>query len=83
MKVKMKLPAYKPTRYTLYLLVILSSVVVFDFVRAIMTGGFITIFGVMAFLLCAPTMFFLAHFLGNHDIEPAGRQRNRERFIGK
>lgn len=74
-------PTYKPTRYTLYLLIILLAVVIGDFVRAIMKGGFMSVFGLAALLLSAPTMFFLAHFLGNHDIEPAMRVRNRERFL--
>lgn len=79
----MRLPKYKPTRYTLYILIALVSIVTLDFTRAIMRGGFMSVFGVIALLLCAPTMFFLAHFLGNHDIQPQVRQRNRERFLNK
>jgi hypothetical protein len=79
----MRLPKYKPTRYTLFVLVVLVSVFVLDFIRAIMKGGFVSVFGIAALLLSAPAMFLLAHFLGNHDLEPAVRQRNRERFIQK
>lgn len=79
----MKLPSDKPTRYSLYALVACVVVAAVDFLRAVFAGGFMSLFGLVALGLTAPAMFALAHYLGNHDLKPATRQRNRDRFINK
>ena len=79
----MRLPRYAPTRYTLYVLFALVIVVIVDFIRAIMSSGFMSVIGLTALVACGPTMFVLAHFIGNHDLQPQYKQRNRDRFIHK
>lgn len=79
----MRLPRYAPTRYTLYVLIALIVIVVVDFAHAFTSGGFMSPVGLVALVACGPTMFVLAHFIGNHDLQPQYKQRNRDRFIKK
>ena len=78
-----KLPRDKATRYSLYAVVACVGIAAIDFIRSIFASGFMSIIGLIALGLSAPAMFLLAHHLGNHDLKPINRQRNRDRFIKK